>query len=99
MRLWKPKRRSRRAGSQVPYFVRILLPGFHAAFPLDPAILGIGAAPRVLCPHVEPSFTSDIRWRLLAAQYQCGGCPLVMRVWKDGWRVLILSYERISESR
>jgi hypothetical protein len=28
----------------VPYFVGILLPGFHAAFPLDPAMLGIGAA-------------------------------------------------------
>ena len=53
MRLWKPRRRSRRAGSQVPYFVRILLPGFHAALPLDPAILGIGTAPRVLWPHVE----------------------------------------------
>jgi len=71
-------------------FVRILLPGFHAAFPLDPATLG-RCRSAASCVPVWNCFTFHIGYPMAVAgrQYQCR-CPLVMCLSEDGWRVLNL---------
>ena len=82
-----------------PFFERVVLRDFRAAFPANPNTWGIGTAPRVIGPDIEllylhPEIPPGGIWPEGAAAEVI---PLVMRYDGTEWRVLNLGSERIPE--